>query len=209
MFGSLLHKFHNPKYSDIDLIVYGRIALKQLRETLQDLYESPESSLENEFPTHYNPRNWWFTKFTLDEFKQANAAKYIYGLFNSKILKRKVKVEFEPVRLWKEIQSQNEHGFNITDIGWTRLEAKINDSKDSGFMPSIYKINPLKFHTPPIDPPPDSVISYVEEFRLQADNGDRVIIEGPTEQITTDEGIKTQIMLSYNPQYYAQVLKKL
>jgi predicted nucleotidyltransferase len=209
LFGSLLHDFHNPKYSDIDLIIYGRIALEQLRETLQDFYKSPESDLENEFPTYYNPRNWRFTKFTLDELKQANAAKYIYGLYKSKILGRKVKVEFEPVRCWDEIKTENEYDYQITDIGWTRLEAKIVDSEDSGFMPSIYNISPLKFHNQPLDPPPERIVSYVEEFRLQADNGDTVIVEGPIEQITTDEEVKTQIMLSYNSQYFAQVLKKI
>ena len=34
VFGSMLHGFHHPKYSDIDLIVYGKKENAKMRKTL-------------------------------------------------------------------------------------------------------------------------------------------------------------------------------
>ena len=38
VFGSMLHGFHHPKYSDIDFVVYGKDANSKMRKTLQTLY---------------------------------------------------------------------------------------------------------------------------------------------------------------------------
>ncbi|MEM1550918.1 MAG: hypothetical protein QXX56_04215 [Candidatus Bathyarchaeia archaeon] len=37
VFGSLLYGFHNPKFSDLDIIVYGGECLRKLRDRLSDL----------------------------------------------------------------------------------------------------------------------------------------------------------------------------
>jgi len=51
IFGSLLHGFYHPKFSDIDLIIYGRWNANHIREVLNDLYADSASSLRNEFET--------------------------------------------------------------------------------------------------------------------------------------------------------------
>ncbi len=51
VFGSLLHSFYHPNFSDLDLIVYGREKLDKLRETLKEFYQEGSSPLRNEFET--------------------------------------------------------------------------------------------------------------------------------------------------------------
>jgi predicted nucleotidyltransferase len=48
-FRLLLHGFYHPKFSDIDLIVYGRRKFGENRKLSQELYEDKSSGFSNEF----------------------------------------------------------------------------------------------------------------------------------------------------------------
>ncbi|GAI47352.1 unnamed protein product, partial [marine sediment metagenome] len=64
VFGSLAHRFHNPRYSDIDLIIYGIRELQELRATLTELYRG--GPLRNEFEDWTSedpPAHWNFTHY--------------------------------------------------------------------------------------------------------------------------------------------------
>jgi hypothetical protein len=47
----------------------------------------------------------------------------------------------------------------------------------------------------------------MEEFRLQAQTDETVIVEGSFEEVVSDQGSFHQIVLTYCPRYYEQVLK--
>jgi predicted nucleotidyltransferase len=49
VFGSMLHGFHHPRFSDIDLLVYGIKENGKLRETAAVLYKERTSGFRNEF----------------------------------------------------------------------------------------------------------------------------------------------------------------
>jgi predicted nucleotidyltransferase len=51
------------------------------------------------------------------------------------------------------------------------------------------------------------VVSYVEEFRLQVETGERVVVRGNLEEVETRNGSFHQITLSYGREYFDQVLK--
>ncbi|MEM2691831.1 MAG: hypothetical protein QXS01_07020, partial [Candidatus Bathyarchaeia archaeon] len=52
------------------------------------------------------------------------------------------------------------------------------------------------------------VVSYLEEFRMQAWKGETVYAEGNLEKVELqDGGCFHQITLTYGPRYYEQVLK--
>jgi len=51
------------------------------------------------------------------------------------------------------------------------------------------------------------VISYMEEFRLQAQRDEQVCVEGNLEEVVSPKGSFRQIALTYCPRYYGQVLK--
>ena len=51
------------------------------------------------------------------------------------------------------------------------------------------------------------IFSYMEEFRMQAKMGERVLVEGNLEKVVNGTKTFHQITLSYGPRYYEQTLK--
>ena len=210
VFGSMLHGFYHPRFSDIDLIVYGEKNIARLRKTLGELYVAESSLLRNEFETNasISGKVWRFRNFTPKEFLWHQRRKLIYSLYESKEASRTVKTEFEPVKDWKEIRNDYNPAKKILQRGWVKLLARIRDDSDSPFIPSVYQIEPLKIleggrRAMQVE----RVISYMEEFRLQAFKDETIYVEGNLEVVTDDKDQIFQIALTYCPRYYEQVLK--
>jgi len=47
----------------------------------------------------------------------------------------------------------------------------------------------------------------MEEFRMQAKKGEKVLVEGNLEKVVDGTNMYHQITLSYGPRYYEQTLK--
>jgi predicted nucleotidyltransferase len=212
VFGSLLHGFYHPQYSDIDLIVYGKENIAQVRKTLKDFYQKSDASLRNEFEKNeaIKGKTWRFLNYSPKEFIWHQKRKAIYALFHNKQQQRTIKAEFEPVKAWKDIKNNKEELFGeaVMSRGWAKIIARIVDDRDAPFIPSIYKIEPLEI----IEGEKKArevtrIVSYMEEFRLQAHRDETVYIEGNLEEIKTSKGSIHQITLTYRPRYYEQVLK--
>ncbi|MGQ9551278.1 MAG: nucleotidyltransferase domain-containing protein [Candidatus Bathycorpusculaceae bacterium] len=210
VFGSLLHGFYHPKFSDIDLIVYGGRKANRLRETLQELYANDSSPLKNEFETDTSVigKSWLFESYSAKEYVWHQRRKLIYALFRDEKSGRTIKTEFEPVKEWKEIVNGYDSGMKIVQKGWVRLFARVERDDESCFIPSIYDIEPLEA----LDNNKEAIeacriISYMEEFRLQAQKDEVVYVEGNLEEVMTSKGNFHQIALTYCPRYYEQVLK--
>jgi len=211
VFGSLLHGFYHPQFSDIDLIIYGGGRLKRLLETLKELYSERDSPLKNEFEKYEAAGNkrWRFLNYTKKEFLEHQRRKMIYAVFYHKDIGRRIKVEFEPVKEWEEIYNEYNDEVRIIKRGWIKAIARVKDSSESPFMPSIYKIELLKILEGPKVYDVNRIISYVEEFRMQAEKDDLVLVEGNLEQVITQKSSFHQIILTYGPGYYEQVLKTI
>ncbi len=108
VFGSMLHGFHHPDYSDIDLLVYGGKEIAKMREVLSELYSDGLSSFRNEFATSaaMEGKKWRFKNFSVKEFMWHQKRKFIYGLYDDRQSGRTIKAEFEPVKDWCEIISE-------------------------------------------------------------------------------------------------------
>ncbi|RLI22399.1 hypothetical protein DRO54_01315 [Candidatus Bathyarchaeota archaeon] len=211
VFGSLLHDFYHPEHSDLDLIVYGRKNLEKLRETLKDVYEEADFSLKNEFEDEkvLEGKRWRFKNYSVKEFLWHQRRKLIYGIFDSEVAGRKVKVEFEPVKEWDEIYNEYEETRRIVHEGWVRAVARVLDDKENAFMPSIYPIEILEILEGPKADDIRRIISYVEEFRMQAWKDEIVYVEGNLERVEMKNKVFHQITLTYGPHYYEQTLKVL
>ena len=208
VFGSLAHGFHNPKYSDVDLIVYGINELKELRATLKGLYG--EGPLRNEFDgwTPLDPPHHWnFTNYKKEEYGDAQGRKLVYATYESTGLGREVNVEFEPVRRWNEIRNEYEATERIDDLGRVKAVGEILSGDEGGFMPSVYpvRLEEISAETDPLKV--RRIVSYVKEFRLQLEAGESALIIGNLERVETKNEEFHQITLSYRPDYFDQVLK--
>jgi len=210
VFGSMLHGFYHPKFSDIDLIIYGRENVVRLCETLRELYREETPSLRNEFENEESVerKRWRFRNYSAEEYVRHQRRKLIYALFKDEKSGRTIKTEFEPVKDWKEISNEYEPKARIWRKGWVKMLARIIEDHDAPFIPSIYGIEPLDvlYGTKGADEA-KRIVSFMEEFRMQAYKDEMVYVEGNLEEVTTPKGSLYQITLTYRPRYYEQVLK--
>jgi predicted nucleotidyltransferase len=210
VFGSMLHGFHHPKFSDIDLLIYGKKENAKMRETLAALYADDASGLKNEFGTDEAMRGkrWRFKNYGVKEFLWHQRRKQIYGLFDDAESGRVIKAEFEPVKAWSEITSGYDPEARVVQKGWVKIKARVTADSDAPFIPSIYVIEPLEVLNGARDAlEAERVFSYMEEFRLQAQKDEEVIVEGNLEEVVSPKGSFHQVTLTYCPRYYEQVLK--
>ncbi len=212
VFGSMLHGFHHPKFSDIDLIVYGKKENAKMRKTLETLYSDKSSGLHNEFESDQSMagKDWRFKNFTVKDFVWHQRRKQIYGLYDDKASGRTIKAEFEPVKAWGEIKSEYDPQIRIQQKGWVKLKARITADDEAPFIPSIYSIEPLEL----LSGGPEAleakrVFSFMEEFRQQAQKDEVVIVEGNLEEVLSPTESFRQVTLTYCPRYYEQTLKVL
>jgi predicted nucleotidyltransferase len=210
VFGSLLHGFYHPAFSDIDLIIYSKKNVARLRETLSELYQAGSSPLRNEFGDEQSIKGkiWRFQNFSPEEYLWHQRRKVIYGVFDDQKSGRTIKTEFEPVKDWREIRSEYDRQAKILQRGWARILAKVTEDDEAPFIPAIYGVEPQDV----VEGSREAVnvkrvVSYVEEFRMQATKGETVDIEGNLEEVTTRKGSFCQIALTYCPRYYEQVMK--
>ena len=209
VFGSMLHNFHHPDFSDVDLTIYGREKTARLRTTLQKLYEDGSFPLTNEFATAKSLRgkSWRFRNLNPKEFVWHQRGKMIYSLFSDEKSGRIIKVEFEPVKDWVEITSDYDPETRIVQKGWAKMLCVIVEAGDAPFIPSVYSVKPLEILCGKDAGEVTRVVSYMEEFRLQANRGEKVYVEGNLEEVITSKGHFHQVALTYCPRYYEQVLK--
>ena len=208
VFGSLLMGFHNPNFSDLDLIIYGKENFDKLVNILETLYKN-ENSLNNEFDTNESvfSKDWKFLNYSLDEYVWHQKRKMIYAYFSYKDAKRVIKAEFEPVKKLNKHINQFNNFMRISHKGWIKAIVEIVDDKDGPYIPSIYKIKVKEILKGPKISNIKQIFSYMEEFRLQTKKGELAIVEGNLEKVVDGINIYHQITLSYGPRYYEQVLK--
>ena len=210
LFGSLLHRFHHPLLSDIDLIIYGTRALRRAREALHAFYRAGER-FKNEFGRGwtYQKSPWPWRGLTPEEFSWHQARKLIYGFFLSNEARRWVKFELEPVRAWGEIENSYDPAERIEKLGWAVVRAEVSDASGAPFMPAIYGLEDVRFlRAPrPSTPEPELLICYVDEFRLQAEEGEVILAAGWLELVEGPRGERYQLVLTYGPRYHEQFVK--
>jgi predicted nucleotidyltransferase len=211
VFGSLLQGFYHPEFSDIDLIVYGKQNVARLRRSLMDLYKSKSSLLANEFETDgaVKGKVWRFRNLSPKEFLWHQKRKLVYSLFDNKENGRTIKTEFEPVKSWTEISNDYSPATRIQQQGWTKMLARVTGDDDAPFIPSVYRVEPLKIleggrHAQFVR----RIVSYLEEFRMQAFRDETIYVEGNLEEVTCQSNNFFQVALTYCPRYYEQVLKR-
>ena len=210
VFGSLFHAFHHPDFSDLDFVIYGSESEAKLRETLQEMYRSERSPLRNEFENEevIKGKRWRFKNFSPKEYLWHQRRKLIYAVYSGEKGERRIKTEFEPVKDWEEINVDHTSEVRVMQRGWVKMVARVEEDSDGPFIPSIYEIQPLEvLHGAEGAIEACRIVSFMEEFRMQAFRDEKVYVEGNLEEVMTSENRFYQVTLTYCPRYYEQVMK--
>ncbi|MEM4575898.1 MAG: hypothetical protein QW701_00400 [Candidatus Nezhaarchaeales archaeon] len=210
VFGSLLHNFYRIEMSDLDFTIYGSKELTELRDALTELYKA--GTLTNEFDAVDESRfaRWRFRKYSTREYVWHQRRKVVYGILDSKSLRRKIKFEFEPVLKWDEVVNEYENIVDVEVLGFVEAVVRVLDDRHSPFIPSKYYIEVIEVKSSlPIKVEPARIVSYVEEFRMQLFKDEIGFVAGWLEQVHTRNSTFQQIVLTRKEGYYDQVLKCL
>ncbi len=208
IFGSILHGFYNIKYSDVDFIIYGQKELHELFEVLGSLYS--KDIFENEFNSWTiddPPEHWNFQRYSKKEYGWYQKRKRIYSIFSSKKLNRTVKIEWEPVRKWAEINNEYNEIVDIKKVGWTGIKFRVINDLGNGFMPTVYGIEVLDVIDGITQYEIERIVNYVEEFRMQLFKDEIGYAYGMVEHVFTKTRDYYQLVLTYGPNYFEQVIK--
>jgi predicted nucleotidyltransferase len=177
--GSLLLDIHQPKFSDLDIIVYGVnnswLLQKSLSENLD--CEIPMNRLKGIALKEWCKKKAEKHPLSLTEASKIYERKWNLGLFENKW------VSIHPVKLKSDIS--REYGELIYyPCGHVTIQAIIHDNTDSLFLPSLYKIKEVKVLEGPQFGNITELVAYESLYDSIANKGESIQARGKLERVT-------------------------
>jgi uncharacterized protein len=179
--GSILLDIHNPEFSDIDLLIYGRKNSLRLRETLKEELEKGEVIQRISGPYLERQFRRWTTNYhlTQDEAEEFFSRRWNIGFFNKRVF------SVHPTKIREETNER--YGEKVyTPIGIATGEGKITDTSNSLYLPGTYLLDKLV-----LDPGSGlkeqrmirELISYDGFYTGIFDLGEKVKVKGKLEKV--------------------------
>ncbi|MBS7619697.1 hypothetical protein KEJ21_03525 [Candidatus Bathyarchaeota archaeon] len=134
--GSILIGNHNPKFSDIDLNVYGREASLRLKESLieQARTESKMKRLSEEKKKDWIAKRSKWLSITMEDMSMIAERRWNQGIFDETYF------SIHPIRTDDEIR-ENYSELIYHQLGEVTGKAIIKDAREAMFLPSTYKLS--------------------------------------------------------------------
>ncbi len=179
--GSILLRIHNLKYSDIDLIVYGKENSYKVKEAILRLLDDPKSPFSRPYGSILEE---WAKDITRIHPLTLEEAKILYGKYKwNRILYRGRQFSIHPVKLENEVNEKWEHKIH-KPIGIVELRARVVDASDSLFMPAVYLVDNVEILNGARPPKPiDRVVSYEGLYFDIAGEGEEILVKGKLELV--------------------------
>ncbi len=176
--GSILLKIHDPSFSDIDLLVYGRDATARVRVALSVLKGRAIQSVASNRLTRWRAETAGRFGLAPEDVAHLEARRWNYFQFRDRY------VSIHPTRRDDEIQeTYGQHRYR--SVGVATIEATVADGADSIFLPACYTLADVRIreggHWPITE-----LVSYEGLYCQAADRGDRIVASGVIEQV--DDG---------------------
>ncbi len=176
--GSLLIDIHQPKFSDLDIIVYGKKNSWMLKKALAENRNStiPMKRLEGK-----QLEDWCIKKsqdypLTIKEALEIYKRKWNLGFFEQRW------VSIHPVKLDTEVKEKYGEKSYIP-FGQVTIEAVVRGNVDSLFLPAIYQIEQVKFLDGQQICDVTEVVSYEGLYDSLAEDGEKIQAKGKLEKI--------------------------
>lgn len=177
--GSLLLGIHQPKFSDIDVTVYGRKDSWRLHRALNENRnsEAPMKRLEGK-----TLQEWCIRKAQCYPLSPVDALKIYERKWNLGVFEDKW-VSIHPVKL--ENEAKETYGeTSYWSCGQVTIRAVVCDNTDCLFLPSTYKIEDVEVLEGPQHERITEVVAYESLYDSLAENGETIQAKGKLERVT-------------------------
>lgn len=177
--GSILIGLHNPRYSDIDFIVYGKDSSLKVRNALLNLYGEKDSEVRRFEGERL--KAWCAEKTRLHPLTHEEA-EFLYRRAWNRGVFRGVMFSVHPVRLDSEVEDSYGRK-KTTPEGIVQIEAEIQGEEESIFLPSVYRVEEVKVVEGPEVEDLTELTSYEGLYGSVYRKGERVIARGLLEKV--------------------------
>jgi predicted nucleotidyltransferase len=181
--GSLLLDIHQPKFSDLDVTVYGAEDSWLLHRALSENHDSG-TPLKRLGGTAL--KEWCIRKAEQYPLSPAEASKIYERKWNLGVFEGKW-VSIHPVKLEGEVTG--EYGESTYHpCGQVTVRAVVRDNTDCLFLPSVYRIEDVEVLEGPQLGKVTEVVSYESLYDSLAENGETIQAKGKLERVTEKGG---------------------
>lgn len=190
--GSILLDIHNPKFSDIDLTIYGLKNSLALKEALVRIYADPHSSVkrfEDRMLDEWCRKKTEHFPLSLEDAKRIYEHKWNIGLFDGTLF------SIHPAKLEEElIEKYGDKSF--LSEGQVTVRVVVADDSESLFLPCVYRVRDVEV----LEGKPDSVdikeiVSYESLYDSLAQKGEEFIVKGKLERVFDNRNGRTYYRL--------------
>jgi predicted nucleotidyltransferase len=183
--------------SDIDLIVYGRLNSRNVRNSITESMNNVKSLRQfnmSELEKLYHFRSL-DSKITFEKFVNHEKRKRFQGIFKD----REFFIRYLP-NLTENVEKYGEKEYSSS--GFIKVRARISDDSEAFFSPCSYKLeNTIVIDGVTVDDITE-VASFRGRFCEQAKKGEDVIIQGKLEKISSKKDSHYRILLGGRPSDY-------
>ena len=177
--GSLLLDIHQPKFSDLDVTVYG---VKDSWALHRALSENRNSEMPMKRLKGKALKDWCIKKAKQYPLSQAEASKIYERKWNLGVFEHRW-VSIHPVKLESEVTEEYGEA-TYHPCGQVTIRAIVRDNTDCLFLPSVYKIEEVKVLEGPRLGKVTEVVSYESLYDSIAENGELIQARGKLEQVS-------------------------
>jgi len=180
--GSILLKIHNPEFSDVDLIVYGRANSLRVKEVVNEFLNLSIKGFER--PKGDMLKAWAEDIVRIHPSLSLNEAMKLYSAKWNRALYKGRQFSIHPVKLEAEVREA--YGDRIyKPVGEATVKCKIADDTDSLFLPCSYAVEDVQVLSCSISGKLDirEVISHEGLYSDIASRGEYVVVRGKLEEV--------------------------
>jgi predicted nucleotidyltransferase len=178
--GSILLDIHNPRFSDMDVTIYGLQNILKVKEALIRAYAGRDSSVKR------------FKGAILDDWCRKKVERFPLSLKDARrIYERKwnlgvsehVMFSVHPTHLEAEL-TENYGDKTFCPEGQLTLRAVVADDADSLFLPCVYRVSDVKvLEGKRVDADILEVVSYESLYDSLASTGEEIVVKGKLERV--------------------------
>jgi hypothetical protein len=185
--GSILLDIHNPKFSDIDLTIYGLQSSLKLKRTLNELFgnsNSPVRRFEGEILDEWCAKKAEHFPLSLEDARRLYERKWNIGLFSG------VPFSIHPVKLEDEL-AEKYGDKTFRSEGPVVISAEVADDRENMFLPCVYGVRDVKV----LEGKQDrsrilEVVSYESLYDSLAEIGEEIVVKGKLESVRDNRDSK-------------------